>query len=1099
MKAATQALRDSLTKSVAITATPKARAEWEHNRYSPIDTLIVSPSNPDTDPEWNGVYDLDSISLPNRPKTGIAKARLSEPILAQSSYRDTPQSSRFYAAADNDIYKYWSSWSRTKLSPVATQNYEFPDPIVITLTYKEEVISNKIVLGFDLSYAKPRSYDLEINENGTWSRIARDIIPTSDGQVVLYRKSDGSGSWDTSAVYDAPTYVKALRLTVRSMTEGYANLDVIQLGARLENDLSDFIVSYSKQMELSQRSFIAPLGQASSNEGTIVLSNFDYRFNNENEDSIYYGLIDKKVKFTIDLSIDATDTNGSVDERVRELTMYADSWGGQDQDTVTVELKDSSVFLQEINMPKTFWENMTIGAIIWQIMDTVGLTNYAYIRDVLDTGQLIPYFWCDEGTAWDQISNLAEGTQTAVYFDEWDIMQIRTRKAMFGNGNKTINWNLDAVKVGSKLPDIIDLSGEDDLVANDVTINWKPAQFSDFNNGLPKMETAWEPEDDTVVLRATALTRDLKVDSVDLWINHSETAYWPYAAMINIRGEILSYNGKEYTWYKPGGGVGYEIVKSLEDQKKVDDKSDPNMVWANNWTGRLMVDKRGLGSTPVVDHVVKPSKYQKTATAWNNNMFYPISDSQGGMYYNDGFITLQPPFAAGDYDYFLIKNDEQISAHPNATYGTRFRFPSANLRPDIMTAGIWIDGDWGDAGYYIEISPSVTVESEGRAFHNEIRLIRMPGNAPAVPTAGLNGNDEGVKGYQANILTDTWYDLDVTHKVQSNGDAQIVAFLNGVYAAEWVVPGALRPSVLPGANGGDFGHTGLFTRGAAKCDFEYLYAMNHQGDERNPNDLGTWVAEPDESSFLDLTTGSFSSGFIQREFRYGYYWSLNRGPSHEGGYWFGPVLYSWGSYFLDEFGPVVHELREFDINFSDDKVPVGHSYLYLSNSSQVVCTDYYADAFGAKFTLVNASRRDAIVKGEDKITAGEDNSIDQKLFVYGRTLYQEDENELVKKDEQSIRRKGSVSLEFDNKHIQTQSAADDLGQWVIDLWGSGADEVSVELFGNPLLQLGDLVTVNYPAKGMDPSTHLYYVVQVQGEHDQGYSTKMIMRRARNIS
>lgn len=1078
MKPATTAVRNIIEENVSVRAVPKLIAEWEHNRFSPIESIVASPENPLSETEWNGVYDLNSIGLPNRPRTGIAKARLSEPIRLAAGYRDAPQAARFYAASFDDPYKYWSSWNRTKLAPVATNDYEFGAPIKVTLMYTEAVIANKVVVGFETSYASPKSYDIQVTEvaepvEADWKTISSNGILDSLGQVTLWRKNDLSDTWGKTPVYDSPAWVHGIRLVVRSMTEAYSNLDVIQMGARLENDLSDFVISYDKTFEVSERSFIAPLGRASSNVASVELTNLDLRFNNDNLDSIYYGLIDKKVKFTLDLSVDARPS-GSEDERLREFTMWVDNWGGQDQDSVQVALKDSSVLLQEIQMPKVFWENMTVGAVIWQIMDTLGYTNYNYSRDDLDNGQVIPYFWAIEGTVWDQISQLAEGTQTAVYFDEWDVMQIKSRKSMFKAG-AAVNWNFDAVQNGQKLPDIIDLSTDDSLVVNQVDIQYKPAQFSDFNNGLPKMETVWEPEDDTVVLRASALTRDLPDNGTSIWIKQDQAAYWPYESLVNIRGEILRYKGKEYAWNKPGGGTGYEIVYSLEDKQKVDAKSDPNKVWANSFTGKLMIEQRGIGGSGVAQHKVKPAGYTGVMTNYFNTLFQPVNPPGAGMNVNDGILTLQPPFNAGVHDYFLVKHESTIPSN-DITYGTRFRFPSANLNGDWMTAGIWVAGDWGDAGYFIEISPTITAEQEGRQWRHEISMVLMPGDAPHRPwDSSYEGNR---KGWPANILPDQWYDLDVRYAVRSNGTAVIEVFLNGVWAGDWFVPVADRPP-----NDGKFG---LFTRWNCKCDFEFLYAVDHTNA---PSDL------PDQSSFLDLVSGGFTSGYIEREWRYGYYQTLNRGPDHEGGYWF-PALNSRANYALDEFGPVVHEMREFTVNFKEDNIPVGHSYLYISNESQVACTDYNADAFGAKFTLVNTSRRDAILKGEDKITFGDGNPIDQKIFVYGRSLYQDEDKQLLKRDEQSIRRKGLVNLTFDNRWIQTETAANDLGQWVVDLWADGSEEISMNIFGNPLVQLGDLGTVNYPVKDMAPGTHKYYIVQLKNEFQDGFTTSLILRRAR---
>lgn len=1086
MKAATVAARTALMESVDIRALPKVRAEWEHNRFSKLKQVntddenkvyvAVTPDNDPADIEWNSIYDINSITMPNRPGTGIAKARLSEPIILQDGYRDKPTDARYYLAASDDTYKYWSSSQRSKLTPVATGEYDFATPITLTLMYDQLVTANKLVVGFDLSYARPKSYNIQVTKNGTtWTTVGSNIVPdAATGQITLYLASDGSQSWGSTPVYTGLSQFLGIRLVVTSMNEAYSNLDVIQMGLRLENDLSEFVIGYDRDFEISERSFIAPLGKSSSNTGSIEFTNIDLRFNNENS-TLYKGLIDKKVKFTVDISVDATRQNGSADERHRELTMWADSWGGQDEDSVTVSLKDSSVFLQEIDMPKVFWENMTVGAIIWQLMDTIGMTNYNYTRDVLDTGQVIPYFWSiEDGTVWEQISELAEGTQTAVWFDEYDVLQIKTRKAVFGPG-RTVSWNLDAVRNGQKLPDIIDISGNDDMAVNRVDISWKPAEFQE-TKGIPVMETVWEPEEEDVILRATPLTRNLMVNQMEMWIKTADSVYWPYESLVNIRGEIIRYHGKEYAYYDAGAALKYKFVYNKEEKDALDAASHPNLGWSNTFTGRLAIKERGVGGSGTTTHYVKSSFYTGKATGVFNNFYWPLDLNNGGMFYNpDGTMTLSSVF--GPWDYFAVDHEAEISSSPNATYGTRIRFPSNNIRPDQACAGIRFDGDWGDTGYWLELSPTYIVEQENRFYRHELSLVVMPANGPGVRWPIVERFDN--HGYPVEILPDKWYDVEVRHALDPQGGATITAYINGVYAGNWHARIEQRP---PSQR-----KNSLFVRGNCKADFEYFYAMNHDAN---------YDEGPDQSSYLDLTTGSFTSGFIEREWRFYSYLAYNRNPSAFQGT--AVSLNSPGNFFFDEFGPIVHEMREFTVEFDKDKVPVGHSYPYFSAQDQVACLDYNADAFGAKFTLVNTMRRDATVKGEDSVTLGSDNKISQKMFVYGRTLSNpEKANELVKKDEDSIRRKGTISLEFDNRWIQTEQAANDLGQWVLDQWAVGVDEVTVELFGNFLLQLGDLVTMNYPAKGMSPVTHKYYVVAIKNAFNNGLTTSLTLRRARS--
>jgi hypothetical protein len=1032
MKVASTALKNLLIQKDEIRAIPKLTVEWEHNRFSPFatpdDPITVTPAIT-ADLEWGSVYDLDSVALPNRPRSGIAKTRFNEngQLVTAGKYRDVPQSSRYYFGGINDPYKYWSSQqvSQTVLSSGA---YLFQTPIVMTLLYSAGIVSNKIVVGFETSYAKPVSVTVEVTTNGTtWTNAGSSLVVDPDGKCTIWRTS--STGWSETKTLINPitvatyTKIRGVRLTVYSMNKPASHLDVLQLGARLESDLSEFVEDYDRDFEVSERSLIAPLGGASSNTASVSLNNMDRYFNNSNAASPFKGLIGKKARFTLDLSYDTTSTGGVADDRVRELTMWTESWGNQSGSSVDVQLKDSSVLLQEADMPKVFWGDgpndayngqtaaqsvgqMTTGAVIWQIMDILGLANYEYSRNVLDNGQVIPYYWPEEdSTAWDEISAIAEGTQTAVYFDEYDTMRIKTRKTIFST-TENIDWNLDAIKNGIKLPDIVELETQDDFVANQVEITYKPTKYSNFNNGFPQMETVWEPEEETLTLRATALIKDLLTSHTVMWINLTEAAFWPYESLVNIRGEIIRYRGKEYVWRNTSGTLKYTMVYSQEDKDKLDAQSDPYLSWQNSWSGKLAITERGVQGSGIANHYIKPSTYTTMISDQTASQYYQLNGNTC-MNYLNGVMTLSPPSTGVGWGTYLTTKHETAIFNTDSIYGTRIRFPSAQIMGDkTATAGIYFAGDAAHRGYRLEISPTEFLDASGnRAFRNEISLQCTPDAGWTFPISALGGTTQG---FAASILYDQWYDVDIRHAVRQNYSADITVYLNGVFAGTWSVDAGTR------LRWSDVGKFGLFTRSVCKAEFEYLYAINTLSQTGNAYKF----PEPDSSAFLDIVRGGFVSGFIEREWRYGYFITGSLGFSNGSAkaYY---INNSRGDYVFDEFGPVVHEIREFEVTFDDDNTPVSNSFLYLSNESQVICTDYTADPFGAKFTLVNTSRENAILKGSDSVMFTADNSVDQTLFVYGRLLKQEDDLTVTKKDKASIRKNGLTALEIDSKYIQT--------------------------------------------------------------------------------
>jgi hypothetical protein len=270
----------------------------------------------------------------------------------------------------------------------------------------------------------------------------------------------------------------------------------------------------------------------------------------------------------------------------------------------------------------------------------------------------------------------------------------------------------------------------------------------------------------------------------------------------------------------------------------------------------------------------------------------------------------------------------------------------------------------------------------------------------------------------------------------------------------------------------------MFTRGYTRAEFEYLYAITYREN-----------SSFDQGGFYDRVRGGWASGQWDREWVYGYRTTIKKisGKNET-------VKARFGSRLFDEFGPIAHEVRDYKVEFS--KYPVLHSSLYSSNDAQVIAPDYTGDPFGATFILANTARHDAVAKGTDEYTAGADNAIEQNLLIYGRVVTQDEEKTYTVKDDNAIRRRGVVEVDINNNWIQTEEAAKDLGNWIASVWAGGCDELAVSVFGNPLLEVGDLVAVNFPDKHMLRADQEFFVVGISAEWDNGLGTQLTLRRRR---
>jgi hypothetical protein len=202
------------------------------------------------------------------------------------------------------------------------------------------------------------------------------------------------------------------------------------------------------------------------------------------------------------------------------------------------------------------------------------------------------------------------------------------------------------------------------------------------------------------------------------------------------------------------------------------------------------------------------------------------------------------------------------------------------------------------------------------------------------------------------------------------------------------------------------------------------------------------------------------------------------------------VRYRYNDRFFDDFGPYVQQMREFDVKF--DPAPVLHSRLYCTNDWDAIVLGYKADPFGATFVVANTARNTAIIHGDDTLSfAGSGDSVSQALTVFGRPLIIEDaENVLVENTDQ-IRARGKIETELTEMWLQSKTMANDVANWIRNRFTYGNEDITVTVFGNPLIVPTDVVTVDYPEKGI---TGDFFVVSVSNSFDAGITTSLTLRR-----
>jgi hypothetical protein len=196
-------------------------------------------------------------------------------------------------------------------------------------------------------------------------------------------------------------------------------------------------------------------------------------------------------------------------------------------------------------------------------------------------------------------------------------------------------------------------------------------------------------------------------------------------------------------------------------------------------------------------------------------------------------------------------------------------------------------------------------------------------------------------------------------------------------------------------------------------------------------------------------------------------------------------------YFFDDFGAIIHEVRDFNVDF--DTAPAKGVSVYCSNNKARVIDFKHNPAKGI-FTMVNVSHRNEIINGTEQID--ESNSIDHALILYGHVLEDKgDEVETVTND-LSILRHGPIIQDLEADWIFTKDEAKSLGQWITTHWGDSMDVISMETFISTFIQIGDKVSIYYPGASIGTDWIFIVTDKALDYEGDGLSTTITVRRVR---
>ena len=404
-----------------------------------------------------------------------------------------------------------------------------------------------------------------------------------------------------------------------------------------------------------------------------------------------------------------------------------------------------------------------------------------------------------------------------------------------------------------------------------------------------------------------------------------------------------------------------------------------------------------------------------------------------------------------------------------------------------------------NTGYYFEIAAltadNITSYVNNENVHDVIFYKVVGSNGKAIPIklwggyAGIISNS-GQEVGQSRVVAEeapSVYDLAIEYQ-DIGATRRFYLYLNNS-----LIQIVDDESPLPLVN-----NMALFIRGSSRAMFENVYAITNNYSQNTSTSLNL----PSNKIFTkdpisaDQAYSKFAiSGIVQSS----YLSSIN--PAE-------PPAYSM---YYDEFGTIMREAAYFNVRY-DKAFPALLAYLVptFSKLKGYTTSGFFAGAYGAEFLIFNATDSAIVLDGKENalqiqgVTFTQETNSEYTVDDYFSKIGsfsnpQLFNNELItspdRVQEEYFQIKAS-RLEYGRKdfnltlpYLQSNDEADTLMAWLVEKIMKPRISLGLKVFANPMLQLGDLVSVNITASDNPdialaaPATKKFVVYNIEYSRD----------------
>lgn len=380
------------------------------------------------------------------------------------------------------------------------------------------------------------------------------------------------------------------------------------------------------------------------------------------------------------------------------------------------------------------------------------------------------------------------------------------------------------------------------------------------------------------------------------------------------------------------------------------------------------------------------------------------------------------------------------------SFGTMFMLPSLISGYKAQGAGIgFFLNEAKDSGYFI------TVDTTGTAATQQakpVKIFKLQNQQIRPLTSSQKGN---VKTLDM-VLGGRAYNIDIKVKILVN-KIDIIAFVNGFEITASDTTASLSSNtILPPTK------TVALVATAGTAHFDYVYADTIE-----------------EKDYLDKTSLNFYKGQFNKDIINILYGNMSYEANEEDT---GNDSIEERKQAFDEFGTVVREITRRKASFnSAPSIPVRFT-TGANNLAQIVSQSY--NHFGGEVFVLNNS----------SITVPLTDGASNKLSVFGYDIAFS--GDIVYDTEPSSENIVKEPVIFESQWLHFENDVKKLADWIRGRIVNKSIIVEMEVFGNPLISVGDIITVDYAYQGFTSSKKII-VIKVSQSFEKGLKTSIVGR------